>query len=150
MTTPTDPLMNTLSAMLPSVPRVGQLLPELVVEPTTVQLFQFSAVSWIAHRIHYDREYAREEGYPDVLVQSHLHGCFMLRAVRQAIDGQARVERFGWRNRGIAVPGDRLTCSGSITAVDDDRYDVDIEERNQCGELCATGHATVLIQGGST
>jgi 3-methylfumaryl-CoA hydratase len=41
--------------------------------PTEVELFRFSAATFNAHRIHYDRDYAQcEEGYPDLVV----HGPF--------------------------------------------------------------------------
>ena len=42
-------------------------------QPGPVQLFRFSAVTYNAHRIHYDLPYARQqEGYPDLVV----HGPF--------------------------------------------------------------------------
>ncbi len=42
-------------------------------EPSTVDLFRFSAVTFNSHRIHYDETYARdEEGYPGLVV----HGPF--------------------------------------------------------------------------
>jgi 3-methylfumaryl-CoA hydratase len=38
--------------------------------PTSTDLFRFSAVTFNAHRIHYDRAYTQEiEGYPDLVVQ---------------------------------------------------------------------------------
>lgn len=41
--------------------------------PDSVALFRFSAVTFNAHRIHYDRPYAQDvEGYPDLVV----HGPF--------------------------------------------------------------------------
>jgi 3-methylfumaryl-CoA hydratase len=41
--------------------------------PSPVELFRFSAVTFNAHRIHYDTTYARsDEGYPDLVV----HGPF--------------------------------------------------------------------------
>jgi hydroxyacyl-ACP dehydratase HTD2-like protein with hotdog domain len=123
---------------------------EFVVEPTAVQLFQFSAATWNAHRIHYDSRYAAKEGYPDVLVQSHLHACFMLRALRASIGEGPRIERFSWRNRGIAVAGDRLTCSGTAVAEEtvarhQVRIRYELEEHNQRRELCVTAWASVLI-----
>lgn len=129
-------------------------VPPLVVEPTAVQLFRFSAATWNAHRIHYDRAYAQEEGYPDVLVQSHLHACFLMRALRGAVGEDARIERFGWRNRGVAVPGDRLTCGGRASSEEPCsgggvRVRYELEERNQRGELCASAWATVVLPGGS-
>jgi 3-methylfumaryl-CoA hydratase len=39
-------------------------------QPGPVDLFRFSAVTFNAHRIHYDQRYARQtEGYPDLVVQ---------------------------------------------------------------------------------
>lgn len=43
------------------------------VEPTAALLFRFSALTYNAHRIHYDRDYAvKEEGYPGLVVHGPL------------------------------------------------------------------------------
>jgi hydroxyacyl-ACP dehydratase HTD2-like protein with hotdog domain len=133
-----------------SIPRVGDTIPQITRRPTPAQLFLFSAATWNAHRIHYDRSYAtQEEGYPDVLVQSHLHACFLAQALRAACGPGARLRRFGWQNRGPAVPGDALTVSGSVSAVQqtDDGLEVafELEEHNQRGELCVKGWATAVL-----
>jgi hydroxyacyl-ACP dehydratase HTD2-like protein with hotdog domain len=125
---------------------VGDAIPELSRSPTTVQLFEFSAVTWNAHRIHYDAAYARTEGYADVLVQSHLHACFLSQAVRQGVVDRPRLERLGWQNRRTAVAGDELTISGRVAAVDGGRVELELEERNQRGELCVKGWATVVFE----
>lgn len=110
------------------------------VTTTTVQLFRFSAVTWNAHRIHYDTAYAQSEGYPDVLVQSHLHGCFLANAVLAWAGPDARLQSLRWENRGIAVAGNTLTVTGTITAshVADGRQviEVHLEERDEGGALC--------------
>jgi hydroxyacyl-ACP dehydratase HTD2-like protein with hotdog domain len=125
---------------------LGDAIPELTRSPTVVQLFAFSAATWNQHRIHYDAEYARSEGYPDVLVQSHLHACFLAQAVRQAWGPTARLERLGWQNRAAAVPGDVLTVSGRVAEVEGDRVKLELEEHNQRGELCVRGWATVVTR----
>jgi hydroxyacyl-ACP dehydratase HTD2-like protein with hotdog domain len=135
---------------LPELAEPGRSIPELVREPTAVQLFEFSAATWNSHRIHYDRDYARDrEGYPDILVQSHLHACFLSQAAISAFGPGARLERIGWRNRGVAVPGDRLTVTGEVEEVRRDGEEVRValrlEERNQRGELCVQGWATIAI-----
>lgn len=44
--------------------------------PDPVELFRFSAATFNAHRIHYDRDYARDgEGYPDLVVHGPLTAC---------------------------------------------------------------------------
>jgi len=57
---------------LPSLPEVpGAWVQD--VKPDTVLLFRFSALTFNAHRIHYDRPYALgEEGYPGLVVHGPL------------------------------------------------------------------------------
>jgi hydroxyacyl-ACP dehydratase HTD2-like protein with hotdog domain len=128
---------------------VGTEVPPLTKLPTTLQLFRYSAVTWNAHRIHYEREYARKEGHPDVLVQAHLHGAFLAQMITDWAGPRARLVTFGWSNRGRAIPGDTLTCTGRVTAkrVDGGRHLVELEivETNQRGEVCAPGKATVAL-----
>ncbi len=124
---------------------VGDALPELVKVPTAVQLFRYSAVTWNAHRIHLEPDYARKEGHPDILVQAHLHGAFLAQLVMDWAGPRARLVKFGWRNRGRAVPGDRLVCTGRVTAKSGDTVELDLAETNQRGETCALGSAVVRL-----
>jgi 3-methylfumaryl-CoA hydratase len=53
----------------------------LAISPTL--LFRFSALTYNAHRIHYDREYARDvEGYPGLLTHGPLQALAMAEAAR--------------------------------------------------------------------
>jgi hydroxyacyl-ACP dehydratase HTD2-like protein with hotdog domain len=115
--------------------------------PTTVQLFRFSAVTWNSHRIHFDRPYALEEGYPGVLVQSHLHGCFLAHTVLAWAGIKASLVKFRWENRHFAIPTDILTCSGLVSNINGDLADCELKEVNQEGRLCAPAWATVRIAG---
>lgn len=131
-------------------PTVGETIPQLQMRPTTVQLFRFSVATNNVHRIHYDQAYAREEGYPDVLVQSHLHGCLLSQAILAWAPDHAVLRRLQWQNRNFAVPGDELTVSGVVadTSVDDQgvrHIRLEIEERNQDDELCVRGSAEIHL-----
>ena len=42
------------------------------ITPDPVQLFRYSALTFNGHRIHYDRDYAHEEGYPGLVVHGPL------------------------------------------------------------------------------
>ena len=46
-------------------------------------LFRFSALTYNAHRIHYDRDYARAEGYPGLLVHGPLQALLMAELARR-------------------------------------------------------------------
>lgn len=53
--------------------------------PDETMLFRYSAVTFNAHRIHYDHPYATAvEGYPGVIVQGQLLATLMLRACEDA------------------------------------------------------------------
>ena len=53
------------------------------VEVNPVLLFRFSALTYNAHRIHYDRDYARAEGYPGLLVHGPLQALLMAEQARR-------------------------------------------------------------------
>ncbi len=126
---------------------VGTTLPVLVVRPSEISLFRFSAVTWNPHRIHYDAPYAAIEGYPGPLVQGHLHGCWLLSSLRAWLGEAGRVESFSWQNRHYAVPGDVLTLTGRVVAADGDRRVLELEETNQDGTVCAPARAVVRLTG---
>jgi 3-methylfumaryl-CoA hydratase len=74
---------------------------EWAIEISPTLLFRFSALTYNAHRIHYDRDYARKvEGYPGLLTHGPLQALAMAEAARAAgyhgDDGGARL-RFDYR-----------------------------------------------------
>jgi 3-methylfumaryl-CoA hydratase len=55
------------------------------IEVSPTLLFRFSALTYNAHRIHYDRDYARNvEGYPGLLTHGPLQALAMAEAARAA------------------------------------------------------------------
>ena len=59
-------------------------------------LFRFSALTYNAHRIHYDHNWVREEGYGDLVVHGPLQALMMGELVRRSGDGLVG-RRFGYR-----------------------------------------------------
>ena len=55
-----------------------------VVGVDPVLLFRYSALTYNAHRIHYDRDYARSEGYPGLLVHGPLQALLMAELARRS------------------------------------------------------------------
>jgi acyl dehydratase len=128
---------------------IGEQLPPLVKKPTHVQLFRYSAVTWNAHRIHYDQRYAAEEGYPDVLVQSHLHGAFLTQLCTRWMGSGGRLKSLKVSVKRFSVPGDTLTCKGTVVEKREEDGKgivvVDLEEVNQREEVCAPGCAVIEL-----
>jgi acyl dehydratase len=126
-------------------------LAPVVYRTSKVQVFRFSAATWNTHRIHYDKDYAVAEGYPDVLVQSHLHGAFLTRYCTDLAGEDGTLAALGLRVRRFAVAGEELTVTGTVTAVtelDPSRASVELdltETRGSDGETCVTGTARVEV-----
>jgi hydroxyacyl-ACP dehydratase HTD2-like protein with hotdog domain len=131
-------------------PAVGDRIGPVEWRPTTIQLFRFSAVTWNSHRIHFDQAYARTEGYPNTLVQSQLHGCFLAHTVLQWAGRGATLLTFRWENRHFAVPGDVLACAGEVTGIEGRVVTCELQEINQEGRVCAPAWATIQLPHGSS
>jgi 3-methylfumaryl-CoA hydratase len=79
----------------PSVPPAGG---EWAIEVSPTLLFRFSALTYNAHRIHYDRDYARDvEGYPGLVVHGPLQAMLMAEAVRRRRPVAHSGTRFAYR-----------------------------------------------------
>jgi 3-methylfumaryl-CoA hydratase len=74
-----------LSAPSGDGPTVGPADGEWAIEVSPTLLFRFSALTYNAHRIHYDRDYAMHvEGYPGLLTHGPLQALAMAEAARAA------------------------------------------------------------------
>jgi hydroxyacyl-ACP dehydratase HTD2-like protein with hotdog domain len=94
----------------------GDALPALTVTVDETQMFFFSAATYNGHRIHYDKQWARDrEGYDDVLVQGPLQAALLARAVTDWIGGGGRLVEYSVQNRAVAHPGQELTFGGTVT-----------------------------------
>jgi 3-methylfumaryl-CoA hydratase len=73
-----------------------------VIVPDAVLLFRFSALTFNAHRIHYDVEYARsEEHYPGLVVHGPLQAFLLIALLREAAPDTA-LRRFEFRGQAPA------------------------------------------------
>lgn len=94
----------------------GSAVASLTVTVTETQMFFFSAATYNGHRIHYDKDFARDvEGYDNVLVQGPLQAALLSRALTDWIGGDGRLVAFAVQNRAIAYPGQELTFGGVVT-----------------------------------
>lgn len=129
-------------------PYVGMRIPEQVRETTSAQLFLFSAATANPHRIHYDLPYAQSEGFGGVVVQSHLHACFLADAALRSFGPGGTLRSLSWQNRAPAFAGDTLVVRGEVTAVrqQDDTFVVTVSlEEHRDADLCVRGEATVAV-----
>jgi len=96
-------------------------------------VFRYSAVTWNAHRIHYDADYAREaEGYPNTVQNGGLTMQLLVDAALERAPGE--LTGFTARLTRPIYVGDTVSLCGG-TATDDGGMDCWVADRE--GALCA-------------
>jgi 3-methylfumaryl-CoA hydratase len=73
----------TRPGTLDAEPRPFPREPAMTLRVDEALLFRFSALTYNAHRIHYDHNWAREEGYPDLVVHGPLQALMMAELIRR-------------------------------------------------------------------
>jgi hypothetical protein len=89
----------------------------LVFDVDPIVLFRFSALTYNAHRIHYDRGYATGEGYPDLVVHGPLQALMMGELIRRS--GVPTVgKQFSYRLVAPTFGAQRLTVTATAEGPD--------------------------------
>lgn len=97
-----------------------------------VVLFRFSALTYNAHRIHYDLDYAKSEGYPALVVHGPLQTLLMADMLRR--HGVSVVGReFAYRLVAPALGAQRLTVVTNL-----DQPELPVQVRDAQGRVTAT------------
>lgn len=100
--------------------------------PDAPQLFRFSALTWNAHRIHYDLDHCRRaEGYPDLVTHGPFTALMLANLTAEGLRfGGRRLERFRFRGTQAMFAGRQVRLMW--------RDDGRAEARNHQGQLAMT------------
>ena len=79
--------------------------------PNESLLFQFSALTFNSHRIHYDLPYARSEGYPALVVHGPLTAILLADLVARECN-RPELSSFSFRARSPLYLGDQINLTG--------------------------------------
>ena len=128
----------------------GHDIPHQVKEPLTTR----SIVKWAAavkdfYEIHYDKDFARSAGMPDVIAHGPNKLALLARLVQEWIVEEGKLHKISCTHKASNFPGETLVCKGKIAKkyVKDGRHYVECElwVENQNGLICAPGAALVSL-----
>jgi acyl dehydratase len=105
--------------VVPTDIEVGDVLPKLRRTPTRVTLFMFGVAYWTSHRAHYDVEFARAQGFKDVLVTANLLSAYNAELVTSWAGAAGTLRSLEERSLSPAVAGDTVIARGTVTQVED-------------------------------
>src|ERR1700730_13158200 len=115
---------------------VGQTLPPLAKHVTVEQIRQYAEASGDRNPIHLDETFARSAGLPGVIAHGMLTMAFVNQMVTDWLGDRSLLRRLQGRFAGMVLPGDDVTCSGSVASKDEATRGVvvNLAVTNQRGE----------------
>ena len=129
--------------------REGMDIPTLVKVPTTRQLVRYAGASGDFYEIHYDKDFAEGTGLDGVIIHGALKSAFLGQLMTDWIGEHGTLKKLACQYRGMDVPGDTLSCKGTVTRVyvEDGNHmaDCQIWLENAKGERTTPGSATVIL-----
>lgn len=87
---------------------------ELRKRPGLLETTMYAAAMWEFQRLHFDHDWARQEGLDRAIVQGPLLGNYLVETLDRWTCGVLEIERLTWRHHAVVEVDEALTCSGSI------------------------------------
>lgn len=125
---------------------VGEQLPPLEIPLTRTLIVATAIASRDYQDVHHDPSLAVERGSPDIFMNILTTNGFVGRFVTDWAGPTARLKRCSIRLGAPNYPGDTMTMTGEVTAVEGDEITVSVKGSNSLGDH-VTG--TVVLERGS-
>jgi acyl dehydratase len=127
----------------------GQKLTPLVKNPITQQLVKYAGASGDYYQIHYDKDFAKNNGLDDVILHGALKNAFLGHLMTDWMGPGGTLKKLACQYRGMDIPGTPITAKGVVTR----KYqggaeflvDCEIWLENQDGQKTTPGSATVAL-----
>ena len=125
----------------------GAAIPELRVTPDKYLPHRYAGASGDFNPIHIDPEFAKAVGLP----QNILHGLYSMaltaRGVNALAEGDPRaLRRLRVQFRGMGVPEQEITVSGTVTAVEDETATVEVVAEQGGNQIIRNAEAEVRLE----
>lgn len=113
--------------------KTGQTLPPLTKHVTVEQIRQYADASGDHNPIHLDDTFARAAGLPGVIAHGMLTMGFANQMVTDWLGDRSMLKGLRGRFAGMVLPGDDITCTGTVSAKDETarRVEISIVVTNQ-------------------
>jgi acyl dehydratase len=127
---------------------VGDTLPELVIDITAKLIVGGAIASRDYQDVHHDKDAAQALGSPDIFMNILTTNGLVGRYVTDWAGSAARLKKVAIKLGAPNFPGDRMTFSGTVSAVNDPgEIQVEIRGANRLGDH-VTGTVTLELPAG--
>ncbi|MEU3725755.1 MaoC family dehydratase [Streptomyces sp. NPDC031705] len=127
---------------------VGDALPPLEIPVTRTLIVAGAIASRDYQDVHHDAELARAKGSPDIFMNILTTNGLVGRYVTDHLGPRAVLRKVAIRLGAPNHPGDTMTLTGTVTAVDGDTAEIRVVGANRIGQH-VTGTVTVTLGAGA-
>ncbi len=128
---------------------IGDEIPTLVKHPTTAQLVRWAGAVDDYYPIHYDKDFARGAGLPEVIAHGWLTFSFLTQLLTDWMGDKGILKKLTCQYRGMHFAGEDCVCKGKVTKkyTEDSEYYVECEiwAENAKGERTTPGSALITL-----
>jgi acyl dehydratase len=125
--------------------KAGEQIPTVSVTPDKYLTNRYAGASGDFNPIHIDEEFARAVGLPGRI----LHGLWTMaqvaRAETEAAGGPQHLKRLSVQFRGMGVPEQEVTVSGTVREIDGDRAIVDTVAEQDGKQIIRNAEAELAL-----
>lgn len=124
---------------------VGDELPESTFGPVTrTDIVRYAGAGGDLNPIHHDEPFARSAGMPGVFAMGMLHAGILGHRLARWV-GPDNIRSYGLRFTGQVWPGDVLTFTGRVTAVEDGLATIELRVTRGEDETVLAANATAAV-----
>jgi len=127
----------------------GMEVPTLRKDPTTQQLVKYAGASGDYYQIHYDLNFAKANGLPNVIIHGALKNAWLGQLVTDWIGEGGTLKRLSAQYRGMDVPGTPIFGRGIVKKKyvrdGENLVECEIWLENDKGDKTTPGSAVVAL-----
>lgn len=128
---------------------VGFSLPVLTKRPTPRQLVMWAGAAGEFSEMHYDIDFAREKGFPGIIVHGMLMAAFLAQLVTGWMGVMGVLNNFKTRNEQFLLVNKKIFCKGMVTkkfrSDNEACIEIELAVEQANGERCVAATAIVVL-----
>ena len=127
----------------------GSEVPTLRKDPTSQQLVKYAGASGDFYQIHYDVNFAKNNGLPDIILHGALKNAFLGQLMTDYVGFDGTLKKLSCQYRAMDIPGTPVFAKGNVVKkyVEENENIVECEIwlENEEGQKTTPGYAIVSL-----
>ena len=127
----------------------GSEVPTLRKDPTAQQLVKYAGASGDFYQIHYDVNFAKNNGLPDIILHGALKNAFLGQLMTDYVGFDGTLKKLSCQYRAMDIPGTPVFAKGTVVKkyVEENENIIECEIwlENEEGQKTTPGYAIVSL-----